>query len=113
VVLTMIIGFSWGGWVTGGAAIDQAKDAAEGARAELAADICAHRFLQADDASVQLAALKDESSYKRSSAIEKGGWVTLAGAKEPIDGAAQLCAEQLMQAEATPLAETAAAATAS
>jgi hypothetical protein len=102
VVLTVIVGFNWGGWVTGGTAIDRAKDAAEGAKAELAADICAYRFLGANDAGAQLAALKKESSYSRSSVIEKGGWVTLAGAKEPVDGAAQLCADQLMKAELEP-----------
>jgi hypothetical protein len=110
-VLTIIVGFTWGGWVTGSAAVDRAKDAAENATAELAANICAFRFLHADDAGTQLAALKKESSYNRSSVIEDGGWVTLAGAKEPIDGAAGLCADQLMkaevQAQAAPVAETA------
>lgn len=111
VVATMIIGFTWGGWVTGGAAVDRAEEAAEGAVAQLAASICAHRFLEAGDAGVQLAALKEESSYQRNSFIEDGGWVTFAGAEEPVDGAARLCAQQLMDAEVqpvvTPVAETA------
>jgi hypothetical protein len=114
VVLTVIVGFTWGGWVTGGSAMDRAKDAAEDAKAALAADICAYRFLGASDAGAQLAALKEASSYNRRSVIEKGGWVTLAGAKEPVDGAAQLCADHLMKADlpagAAPVADAADAA---
>lgn len=99
VVLTMVVGFSWGGWVTGGAATERAEVAAEDAVAELAASICAHNFLQAQDAGVQLAALKEESSYQRDTFIEEGGWVTFAGAEEPVDGAGDLCADQLAEVE--------------
>jgi hypothetical protein len=116
-VVTVIVGFTWGGWVTGGSAADRAEDAAEGAVAALAADICAFRFLQAGDAGTQLTALKEESSYKRNSALEEGGWVTFAGAEKPVSGAARLCAERLMEAElksaATPVAEVTEAAPAS
>jgi hypothetical protein len=114
-VLTVVVGFSWGGWVTGGTAASRAKDAAEDATAQLAANICAFRFLRAGDAATQLAALKKESSYSQKSAIEDGGWVTLAGAKEPVEGAAALCADQLakadLQAQAAPVAEAAASTT--
>src|SRR3569623_1392988 len=110
-VLTIILGFTWGGWVTPGSAAAKAKDAANDATVELAASICAYRFLHANDAGAQLAALKKESSYNRSSVIEKGGWVTFAGAKEPIDDAAGLCADRLMKAEVQAQATPAAAAT--
>ncbi len=109
VVLTMVIGFTWGGWVTSGTATERAEGAAEDAVAELAANICAHRFLQADDAATQLAALKEKSSYQRSTFVEDGGWVTFAGAEDPVDGAGDLCADLLMDAElpaaVTPVAE--------
>jgi hypothetical protein len=112
VVATMIIGFTWGGWVTGGAAEQRATDAAENARAKLAAEICAYRFLAAPDAGAKLAALKDESSYQRDDMIVKGGWVTLAGAEDPVDGAGKLCAEHLAEAElpaaAAPMQQAAA-----
>jgi hypothetical protein len=111
-VLTVVVGFTWGGWVTAGTATSRAKDAAETATAQLAANICAFRFLHANDAATQLAALKKESSYSARSAIQDGGWVTLAGAKEPVEGAAQLCADQLMKADlqaqaAAPVADAA------
>lgn len=109
VVLVPVIGFTMGGWVTGGTAADQAKTSAEQATASLAADICAFRFLAAPDAAVQLAALQKESSYSRGDFLEKGGWVTFAGAKEPIQAAGSLCAQKLADAKlpaaATPVAE--------
>lgn len=114
VVVTLILGFTWGGWVTGGAAADRAEEAAEGAAARLAADICAYRFLQAGDAGTQLAALKEQASYKRNALIEDGGWVTFAGAEDPVRGAAGLCVDHLMEAKletpaTTPVVDTTAA----
>jgi hypothetical protein len=106
-ILVPVVGFTWGGWVTAGSAAERVSDAADQATAKLAAQICAYRFLAAPDAATQLAALQKESSYQQDDFIEKGGWVTLAGAKEPIDGAGSLCAKQLADAKlptGTPVA---------
>lgn len=97
--LTMIVGFGWGGWVTGGTAQETAEKSAEAAAATLAAKICAFRFLQAPDAGEKLAALKDASSWERNSLIEDAGWVTFARMEEPVDGAANRCAQMLASAE--------------
>src|SRR5579872_4521168 len=58
VVATMVVGFHWGGWVTGGTADDMAQSAGKKARAELAASLCVNRFESSADATTQLAALK-------------------------------------------------------
>jgi hypothetical protein len=113
--LTMIIGFTWGGWVTGGSASDRAKTAAEDAVASLAADICYNNFMADPQVAANLKALKDESSYARDGYVEDGGWVTLGGRDKPVNGAADLCADKLAEAEIpvaaagteTPVAETA------
>lgn len=104
VALTMILGFTWGGWVTGGTAKLMAENAAEGSRAQLAAAICQKSFLASPDARAQLAALKEKSSWQQGDMIEEGGWVTLAGSEEPVPEAADLCADQLVEVE-LPLAE--------
>jgi len=96
-VLTMIVGFTAGGWVTQSSAAKQAEASTSAAVAQLAAGICVHRFMAAPDAQAKLAALKSADSWKRDSMIEKGGWVTFADAKAPVDGAADLCASKLMQ----------------
>jgi hypothetical protein len=109
VVLTIIVGFAWGGWVTGGTATVRAETAAGVAVADLAANICAYRFLQAGDAGTQLTALKAESTWQRDAFVEDGGWVTFAGGEKPVKGAGEKCVDLLMQAElpapATPVAD--------
>src|SRR5690349_17655722 len=95
-VATIVVGFTWGGWVTGGTANLRAATAATEARAQLAASVCVERFAKGPDATAQLAALKGSESWKRDTLIEAGGWVTLAGMDKPVAGAASLCVQQLM-----------------
>jgi len=99
-VATMIVGFGWGGWVTGGTADKMSAAAATTARAELAATMCVSRFMSGTDMVAQLAALKASNSWNRDDLIEKGGWTTLPGAEKPIQGAADLCAKRLLEAKA-------------
>jgi hypothetical protein len=99
IVATMIIGFTWGGWVTGSTAERMATQGATAARADLAAGICVSRFESGPDAVVNFASLKASESWSRSDFIEKGGWATLAGTEKPIAGAANLCAQRLMDAK--------------
>jgi hypothetical protein len=94
-VATIVVGFAWGGWVTGGAATRMASDAAAGARAELAAMVCVAGFNQGPDAAAQLAELKKASSYQRGDMLVKSGWLTLPGSAEPVVGAANICAQKL------------------
>jgi hypothetical protein len=99
VVATMIVGFTWGGWVTGGTAQEKVEDATAQGRAEVAAAVCVDRFMEGADAGTQLVSLKDtRSSWQRENFIEKGGWATIAG--QEYDDAAELCAERLVEMEA-------------
>lgn len=102
IVLTMIVGFTWGGWVTGGTAAEMAAQAREQGRAKLAAAVCVDRFMGASDARAQLASLKETSTWQQDDFVEDGGWVTLPGMDEPVADAAGLCAEQLADMELPP-----------
>lgn len=95
VVLTMVVGFTAGGWVTGGTAAQAVSDARSDARAELAAEVCVAKFRSSDGFTAALASLKAENSWSRDNFVTKGGWVNLAGMKEPVAGAAERCAELL------------------
>lgn len=96
VVATIVIGFVWGGWVTGGTATEMANKAADGASAKLAAAICVAQFDKDPAATVQRAALNKLDTWQRPDFITKGGWATPPGMKDPVAGAADLCAEQVM-----------------
>lgn len=95
-VATMIIGFSWGGWMTGGSSRSLAATAGDTARGELASAICVDRFNSGPDAAartVEFKAITD--GYKRRQFIEAGGWATMPGATAPDRRAVQGCAEAL------------------
>jgi hypothetical protein len=97
-VATMVVGFGWGGWVTGGTNATMVTQSATDARAGLTASICVERFAKGADQTAQFAALKGTDSWKRDKFIEDGGWVTLPGTASPIAGAAELCARQIIDA---------------
>ncbi len=94
-VAIAIIGFTWGGWVTGGTADQMAKKEAAAAVVVALAPICVEKFQQQPDAVANLTALKATSSYQQAAFIEKGGWATLAGSDKPFSGTAKACAEML------------------
>jgi hypothetical protein len=98
IVATIVVGFAWGGWVTGGTATRMASDAADGARAQLAATVCVAGFNHGPDAVAQLAELKKASSYQRGDILIKSGWLTMPGSKDPVAGAADICVEKLINA---------------
>jgi hypothetical protein len=100
VAVALIVGFTWGGWVTGGTARDMAQTAGEKSRYDLASVICADKFMAAADAKAQLTELKAiESSYGQRQFIDAGGWATMPGQEKAARQAAELCAAVLDQLE--------------
>ncbi len=96
VAATMVAGFSWGGWVTGGTAEDVAMAASNTARGELAADICVERFNAAPDAAARLAEFKSISGdYQKRQFVEAGGWAVMPGETTSDRLGAQGCATAL------------------
>jgi hypothetical protein len=108
VIVATVVGFHWGGWMTGGSAQKMAEESASQARQEMAAVVCVDRFMAAPDAGVQLTALKAiESSYAQSKFVEDGHWAIIMPAGSTTDYKAQandrraagLCAEELAKRE--------------
>lgn len=106
IVATLVVGFTWGGWMTGGGARTMAEQAAASARYNLAAAVCVERFKAAGDMAAQLTTLKDLQGWNRSSFIEKGGWAKMPDRSEPTSRAATLCATQLVAVEAPAASAT-------
>ncbi|SDG34245.1 hypothetical protein [Thalassobaculum litoreum] len=97
-VVVLAVGFTVGGWMTAGSARVMANTAAQEARAELAASICAHNVQQSANFEKTMSALEDAESWAKDDVITEGGWVTMAGGDSPVLGAADICAEQLADA---------------
>ena len=94
-----IVGFTWGGWVTGGRADTDATLRADTAVIAALAPICVAKFQSAPDVSGNLAALKKAETWTQGDFIEKGGWASAAGStKERESAVARVCASTLASA---------------
>ena len=99
-VASMVIGFSWGGWMTGGTAIKLADERADSAVVAALTPICVEKFLQNSEAKANLAVLqKISTTWERGDYLEKGGWATRPGATASDYHLARACAEKLAQAK--------------
>jgi hypothetical protein len=96
IIATMVVGFGWGGWVTGGTSQALAATAADNARGQLASAICVEKFKAAPDAAAKLAEFKAiPDNYKQRQFIEAGGWATMPGQTSPDRLGVQGCATAL------------------
>jgi hypothetical protein len=87
-----IVGFSWGGWTTGGTATRNASTAAHDAVVAALAPICVDRFRGQSDAAARTADLAKTSTWERGAVIEKSGFATMPGAKSADSDVARACA---------------------
>jgi hypothetical protein len=72
-VAAMIIGFAWGGWVTGGTSERNAATAAQTAVVQAFVPLCVAKAEQQPD---QILLMKKESAYSRYNFVVKAGWVS-------------------------------------
>jgi hypothetical protein len=97
-IASMVVGFSWGGWMTGRTADKIAAERADTAVVTALTPICVEKFLQNSDAKVNLAILqKISSNWEQGDFLQKGGWATQPGATSPDYHLARACAEKLVQ----------------
>jgi len=96
-VFTMIVGFTLGGWVTGGTAKAAAETMAGDAVAKRQAAICGVRF-KADSGKVRkLKELNDTSTWSRGEYVQKQGWATMPGEEAPDSKVADECVKLLVE----------------
>jgi hypothetical protein len=99
-----IVGFTWGGWVTGGNAQQLAKSQAETAVVAALLPVCVEKFRQEAGAPANLAEMKKINyAWEQGRFIEKGGWATAPGSTEPNAAVARACAETLGSDKAAEL----------
>jgi hypothetical protein len=98
-VAIAVVGFSAGWVVTSSSAEKMAEQKGEKAAIAALTPICIAQFKgqPQEVRTTQLAALKGESSWQRGDYVEKQGWATMPGSKEPDDEVADACATELMK----------------
>ncbi len=101
-VALAIVGFSWGGWMTGGKAEATASMRAEAGMVEVLAPVSVARFRRDAGIDANLMALKKADWWARADFIEKGGWATLVDstATAQMSSVAKACGEILTKAQA-------------
>jgi len=101
IALAITLGFSKGGWTTGGSAERLAKTAAQVAVVQRLGTICVAQFNLSPDHAKNLAEMQALSSSKRSTFIREQGWATMPGETPGQDTSeskvAGECAKQLFQ----------------
>jgi alpha/beta superfamily hydrolase len=99
VIATLVIGFTWGGWVRGSTARRMTDTAVTAEIVALYTPQCVKRFEAQTNMPEQWAALKKANAdYNQQDFIEKTGFATLPGAKEPNDDVASACVDKLTTA---------------
>jgi hypothetical protein len=94
VVLTTIIGFVSGGWMTDRASRKLDKDMADDANR--LALICVAQFNQDPAKAAKLEALTQASGYERLNYVQDQGWATMPGEERPERWVADECVKLLL-----------------
>jgi hypothetical protein len=90
-IITMIIGFGWGGWSTAGTTQKMTDEAVLASQSA----ICVAQFVKQPNHEEKLKELGEIDSWKRGEFIEKGGWDKMPGQEKAGSSVAQACAKGL------------------
>jgi hypothetical protein len=97
-VLTMIVGFSYGGWVTAGTANRMAIQQADAAVTAALVPVCVAQSKADAAAPKRLAELRAmSSSWEQQEFVTKVGWATFPGDENPNRSVAEACASALLK----------------
>lgn len=100
-ILTMVVGFSWGGWATSSTAHQEAMRQADAAVTAALLPICLGREKADADRAKKLGDLTAiTSSYDRTEFVMNAGWATFPGEPDPNRPVAEACASALLNTAA-------------
>jgi hypothetical protein len=99
-LVTMIVGFSWGGWSTSSSSDRMAMDRSNTAVTAALVPVCLEKSKADPARTKKLGELKAlTSTYEQRDAVLKGGWATV-GESEGNRDVAEACAAQLVKVAA-------------
>ena len=99
-LVTMILGFGWGGWATTGTVDRMALERTSTAVTAALVPVCLEKSKADPAAAKKLKELKAlTSSYEQRDAVVQGGWASVGGGEANRD-VAEACASQLLKVAA-------------
>ncbi len=100
-ILTMIVGFSWGGWSTSSTTQQVAMRQADAAVTAALVPICLAEQKADVTRSTKLGELTAlSSSYEQTEFVMETGWATFPGQEDPNRAVAEACASALLKTAA-------------
>lgn len=90
-VFVGVVGFSWGGWVTGGTANDRAMAMSRDDVVASMVPVCLNMARSDPSRTDKLATIRAASTYQRRDALMEAGWATMPGTDAPDRDIAQAC----------------------
>jgi hypothetical protein len=94
-LVTLYVGFNFGGWVTNGGAVAMAKETAATAVAERLGSICVTQFNRDKAKSEKLVEMKGKDAWEIGRFIDAQSWAIMPGDEKSDSGVADACAKQL------------------
>jgi type VI protein secretion system component VasK len=97
-IVTMILGFGWGGWTTSSTANQDAMKRADAAVTATLVPICLAQEKIDSSKGSKLGQLKGiTSTYEQTEFVMKAGWATFPGKQDPNRDVAEACASALLK----------------
>ncbi|SNS59934.1 hypothetical protein [Antarctobacter heliothermus] len=90
-VVVGIVGFSWGGWVTGSTANDRALAMSRNDVVASMVPVCLDMARSDPGRAEKLETIRAASTYQRRNAVMAAGWATVPGTDAPDRDIAQAC----------------------
>lgn len=94
-VAISIVGFSWGGWMTGGSANLMANDRAESQVTAALVPVCLEMSRTDPNRAAKIETIKNAPTYNRQSVLMDTGWATAPGTSKPDRQLATACLDGL------------------
>ena len=96
-IITMIIGFAWGGWVLGSNSLNMGEEMAQTAVLDRLTPICVAQFNQDPERDKRLKEFKKIDYWKQDQYVQDKGWATMPFEKKPDSRVAESCSELIMK----------------
>lgn len=95
-VALAVVGFSWGGWMTGSKADLLASQRAQAEVTAALTPVCVANSAADPDRAGKMAKIKEAANYRRTEIVMSTGWATMPGQESPDRSIAAACGDQLL-----------------
>ncbi len=97
IILTVFVGFTWGGWVTAAGAQKAADTMAKDAVVQRLVPICVDQFNRDPDKASKVGEMDGMTPSQQAKYVQDQGWATISGVEKPDRKVADACTKLLLE----------------